>query len=270
VVVGLAAGSAAIGAARGQEDALQATGTLQGVTALPAPAAGSTSPSATPSATPSGTPSATPSASTSSAKPATTSARPKASWTTSSKVPTRGDGTLHPVLVPGSDSAGGGRVVRYAFEVEGGLAIDRASAAKIVGAALRDPRGWQQVDGVRFVQVTPQQRAKGTKPDVTISLVSPAKTDAMCAPLQTKGTWSCANKDHAVLNYRRWAQGTPSYAGKSLGDYRSYVVNHEVGHELGHPHVTCGGKGKLAAVMMQQSKGLDGCKVNVWPKITRG
>jgi hypothetical protein len=43
------------------------------------------------------------------------------------------------------------------------------------------------------------------------------------------------------------------------------VVNHETGHWLGHGHLGCGGAGRLAPVMMQQSKGLDGCKHNPWP-----
>jgi hypothetical protein len=43
------------------------------------------------------------------------------------------------------------------------------------------------------------------------------------------------------------------------------VVDHETGHWLGHPHLSCGGRGRLAPVMMQQSKGLDGCRHNPWP-----
>lgn len=172
--------------------------------------------------------------------------------------------------MPGADTTGNGRVVTFAFEVEGGLGIDREAAARVVGETLRDERGWQGVDGVRFVQVTPTQRAAGTKPQVTISLVSPQLTDTMCAPLDTDGTWSCANKDHAVLNYRRWMRSTPSYADLSVGSYRSYLVNHEVGHELGHGHVGCPSGGEPAPVMMQQSMGVDDCRPNVWPSVTRG
>lgn len=278
MVVALAAGSAAVGAARGTADSLQITGALAGDTAVAAgttraPAPATSTPAAATTAA-AGTPTSTKPTTT---KPKTTKRKTTKSDSSQNKrakpkttVPTSGTGKLKPVRVPGADSSGPGRVVTYAFEVEDGIGVDRAAAAKVVGAALRDPRGWEGVDGVRFVQLTAAQRAAGTKPTVTISLVSPKMTDRMCAPLSTAGTWSCANKDHAVLNYRRWALATPTFASTSLGDYQRYVVNHEVGHELGHSHAKCSGKGKLAAVMVQQSKGLSGCKPNVWPKATRG
>jgi hypothetical protein len=70
-----------------------------------------------------------------------------------------------------------------------------------------------------------------------------------------------------IINQLRWRHASPSWnqAHKSLRTYRHMVVNHETGHWLGHGHLGCGGAGRLAPVMMQQSKGLDGCKHNPWP-----
>lgn len=211
------------------------------------------------------------------AKP-TVAAQPKSS-TQPAAVPQRGNGRLLPVLVPGADTPGKARAVTYSLEVEDGLGVDTASVGRQMAAILRHPKGWQTQDSIRFVQVTPAQRAKGVRPTMTLSLVSAEKTDQMCAPLNTEKTWSCANKDHAVLNYTRWALATPTYKG-ALSAYRVYQVNHEVGHELGHGHRTCppapaAAKGKptvgaLAPVMMQQSMGLGGCRPNAFPTQSRG
>jgi hypothetical protein len=67
-----------------------------------------------------------------------------------------------------------------------------------------------------------------------------------------------------ALNSDRWLYGSDDWTGP-LADFRHYAVNHEMGHAIGHSHEYCGGAGQPAPVMMQQSKGLDGCLPNGWP-----
>ena len=66
----------------------------------------------------------------------------------------------------------------------------------------------------------------------------------------------------------RWAQGSRTYGDKAMVSYRQMLINHEVGHRLGHGHVNCRTPGALAPVMQQQTKSLDidgiKCKPNPW------
>jgi hypothetical protein len=178
-------------------------------------------------------------------------------------VPQHGTGKITVVSVPGAAvPASGGRTVKYTVEIEGGLGVDPGQVAATVESVLLDPRGWQKVDGVRFVNVPPAQAAKGAHVDIRVTLASPGLTDKLCAPMQTLSQVSCWNGERSVLNYRRWALGDDSY-GSDVALYRVYQVNHEVGHGLGHQHRTCPGKGKRAPVMVQQTLDLGGCKP--WP-----
>ena len=96
-------------------------------------------------------------------------------------------------------------------------------------------------------------------------IVTPGTTDRLCAPLLTRGEVSCQNGNRVVLNAKRWVLGADAY-GSDLKNYRRYLVNHEVGHYLGYRHVECPGGDEPAPVMMQQTKGLDGCRKNPWPR----
>ena len=177
-------------------------------------------------------------------------------------VPQHGTGKITVISVPPAAVATTGRTVKYTVEIEGGLGVDPAEVGATVESVLLDPRGWQKVDGVRFVNVTPAQAAKGAHVDVRVTLASPGLTDKLCAPMKTLSQVSCWNCERSVLNYRRWALGDDSY-GSDVALYRVYQVNHEVGHGLGHQHRTCPGKGKRAPVMVQQTLNLGGCRP--WP-----
>ncbi|KGN40527.1 DUF3152 domain-containing protein, partial [Knoellia aerolata] len=180
-------------------------------------------------------------------------------------VPESGSGRVDGVALPAiaAPTTHPRRTVRVGLQVERGAGVDVAEAARVVSATLGDPRGWQTHDAVRFRVVPPEAVAAGDV-DITIVLASPSLTDELCAPLRTRGKVSCFNVGKVVLNVRRWMQGVPGY-GTDLAAYRQYMVNHEVGHGLYHGHVECPRVGAVAPVMLQQSKGLDGCRPNPWP-----
>lgn len=177
----------------------------------------------------------------------------------STETPQAASGTL--VVVPGTEEAPfeARRVLRVRVEVEEGLPVDGALFAETVMATLNDPRGWGGDGSVVFSRTDDAA-------DIRVVLASPDRVDAMCAPLTTRGVYSCGRNGHAALNFTRWSQGTEETpTGADLVTYREYLVNHEVGHLLGHQHVQCPAEGELAPIMQQQSVRAAPCVLNGWP-----
>lgn len=152
----------------------------------------------------------------------------------------------------------GGPTVRWTLEVEPSTGLDVASVLEVAETALHDPRSWARDHAL--VRVDDPATA-----DVRVVLATPPTVDGVCARvgLVTNGIFSCWSRGIAAVNLMRWTEGTREI--DDLGLYRLYVVNHEVGHGLGHGHRSCGGSGQLAPVMQQQTRTLAGCVANPWP-----
>lgn len=171
-------------------------------------------------------------------------------------IPETGSG--HLIVAPGlSPVIGTGSLTTYTVEVERGLPLPVRTLADTVDEVLADARGWTATGSHGL------QRTNGTS-DLRVLITTPTTTDELCAPLITGGRLSCRVGSLVVLNAWRWVNGAASY-GKDLRSYRRYLINHEVGHALGNSHETCPGDGRLAPVMMQQTKGVDACAPNPWP-----
>ncbi|GAB6898894.1 DUF3152 domain-containing protein [Kineosporia succinea] len=153
----------------------------------------------------------------------------------------------------------GGPVLRYHVAVERGITgvSAKAFAADVV-AILSDDRSWTGAGDVRLQRVGPDRAA-----DFTIRLTTPGTRNELCG--SENGYTSCRIGDDVVINVARWAHGAEASTA-SLKDYRTYMINHETGHRLGHGHDRCPGRGRLAPVMQQQTLGLHGCRPNSWPR----
>lgn len=180
------------------------------------------------------------------------------------KVPAHGSGTFTTAKADGAAS-GQGRIRRYKVQVEDGIQLSSSAAAHEIAAILADKRGWT-ADGHDGFQLVSSGYA-----DFVIKIATPDTVDAICgqAGLLTRGEVNCDVGATVVVNLKRWMLGSPEFDGP-IDEYRALIINHEVGHRIGHGHEACPGPGKLAPVMMQQIKGLHGCIANAWPYDSQG
>lgn len=151
------------------------------------------------------------------------------------------------------------RTVRYEVRTRGRITASLREFRRQAQETFEDPRGWRG-SGIRFVPV----RDGGGFTLVLAEASRVPEFSPVCS-----ATWSCRVGRYVVINQTRWKQASPAWnaAGLPLRGYRHMVVNHETGHWLGLGHASCPGRGRLAPVMMQQSKGTDGCRFNPWPTL---
>ncbi|MFS0695274.1 DUF3152 domain-containing protein [Streptomyces nitrosporeus] len=170
--------------------------------------------------------------------------------------------------VPGTAKAPGrGQKHRYRIDVEKGLGLDAELFAQAVQRTLNDDRSWAHGGAMTFERIS-----SGT-PDFVITLASPGTTADWCEKSgldTTEDNVSCdsAATDRVMINAYRWAQGAATFGPDQLLAYRQMLINHEVGHRLGHNHESCRTPGALAPVMQQQTKTLElegvKCRANPW------
>lgn len=180
--------------------------------------------------------------------------------------PRSGPGTFRYGSTGGPVLGRGGALVRFRVAVESNLImIDVPTFAVALDQVLGDSHSWIASGRLRL------QRVPGTaSAGFTIYLSTSSTSTTMCAAGgagRTMGYTSCRYSGHVVLNLDRWLTSVPYYtkAGIPLSTYRTYMVNHEVGHQLGHGHELCPRQGRPAPVMQQQTLGLHGCVPNAWP-----
>ncbi|UTT66535.1 DUF3152 domain-containing protein [Janibacter sp. CX7] len=157
-----------------------------------------------------------------------------------------------------------GQLVTYRVEVEQGARVTSGDFGRVIDRALSHPRGWTGGGQWRFRRVVDEPA------QLTIRLATPATVDKQCeaAGASTDGYTSCRAGEFIMLNLDRWFLGVPHV--DDIDAYRTYLVNHEVGHGLGLGHERCPAPGWRAPVMLQQTLGLDGCTANPWPLDTDG
>ena len=84
---------------------------------------------------------------------------------------------------------------------------------------------------------------------------------------------SCYNRNNnrIYIHYKNWTNEDESFlksVQQDIDGYRTYLVNHEVGHSLGLDHLKRRDYiNKICPVMVQQTKGTEGTIANCWPTV---
>lgn len=125
-----------------------------------------------------------------------------------------------------------------------------------VESALHDPWGWKSY-GVRFERGYPRRGEPHLRFIYT--------TEAHMASRGSSGFSECVCTTQdpfktILINAQNWQTGAQSRM--RLGDYRAYVIHHEVGHALGFNHPihdvvarVRGTASGLGSIMMQMTRG---------------
>ena len=169
------------------------------------------------------------------------------------------DAVAKPVAGVSAKSETKVRTITYDISARGAISGDIEEFRRMVAETFADSRGWVRA-GLKFVEVP-----SGGALRMVLATGDQVKA---AAPSGCSEVLSCAVYPVVLINDTRWMNGSDSYneLGVGLLDYRRMVINHEVGHFLGHNHtVTCQTVTGLAPVMLQQSTGLRGCLPNAWP-----
>jgi Protein of unknown function (DUF3152) len=184
-------------------------------------------------------------------------------------VPVAGTGVFDHAPGRGRILGAGGSLRRFRVGVERGSREDAAGFAAQVEATLGDTRSWIGGGRLRLQRV-----AAGDDADFTVYLATRETAGRMCARggvnVRVGGHpyTSCRSTGRVIINLDRWRLSARPYlaAGVPLTTYRQYVINHEVGHELGRGHQGCPKRGGPAPVMLQQTLTLRGCTPYAWPR----
>lgn len=142
----------------------------------------------------------------------------------------------------------------YSIDFDKDIILNTNLVIKKIKSVLEDKRGWERL-GYNFFYKEKNAKFK-------IKIVKEEKIIKTC---KFSGL-SCADtsKNIIYINIKRWRNGS-KLSKLSLDNYRTYMINHEIGHLIGRGHVKCGKSGSKIPVMVQQTLGISDCKPNPWP-----
>ena len=144
----------------------------------------------------------------------------------------------------------------YTIQFHKNLKIEKDSCIQKIISVLNDSRGWKN-KGYTF-----KYSKKINSPDFFIIFTSPNWISNFC---NLPGL-SCTDLRTNIIyiNIENWRNGS-KLSLLDTSNYRTYIINHEVGHILGKKHIQCPSFNSKVPVMTQQTLGIGKCLPNPWP-----
>lgn len=147
--------------------------------------------------------------------------------------------------------------VRYCIRLN---SLHRRALQKKAASVFAHENGWKKF-GFDFIHVEP-----GPAVDVSLG-ITPATSMNTLFPSFKQQRLSVCLLETGIIHFHeeRWLRGSNASGYTDLEDYRTYVINHEVGHALGAGHLEACVPDGSTPVMMQQTLTTNGCKPRPYP-----
>lgn len=148
-------------------------------------------------------------------------------------------------------------VLKYTIKFNRNLNISHKGCIQKINSVLNDSRGWKKHGYIFEYQKSDE---------LPVHFIIHFASYKWIADVCNLPGLSCTDlrTNDIYLNIDNWRNGS-SKSFLNLDDYRTYVINHEVGHILGKKHTKCPSSRSKAPVMMQQTLGIGACRPNPWP-----
>lgn len=140
--------------------------------------------------------------------------------------------------------------------------LDRKVLQEKAASVFAHENGWKKF-GFDFIYVEPEHAV-----DVSLGITPATGMNTLFPDFKQQRLSVCMLKTGIIhLHEERWLSGSTASGYTDLEDYRTYVINHEVGHALGAGHLEACvlDDGGSTPVMMQQTLKTNGCKPKPYP-----
>lgn len=156
------------------------------------------------------------------------------------------------------------------FDVHPSAKTSAAMFRALAAPLLMHPLGWSKFEKYKFRVLNEKPASTTTRQDgvIVVTLTPQAAMNDMFPDFKNERLSVCNMETLEIaINEQRWLREYDDDKSElQLPAYRAYVIQHEVGHAIGHGrHQSCPAPGERTPIMLQQTKGTQGCTPYPFP-----